>query len=82
MAPPRVNYYSNPSLTYPPTGTPLGVVGEANNAAVLLANRLAMAAVGDETATCSDSTGATATSATSAPTTTPPTIAGGLSADL
>jgi len=71
----RVNYYSNPSLTYQATGTPLGVVGEANNAAVLLANRLAMAAVGDETATCSGTSTSGATS-TSAPTTTPPTIAG------
>ena len=51
----RVNYYSNPDLTYSPTGTALGVEGVSNNAAVLLQNRLAMQAVGDESATCGDS---------------------------
>merc|ERR1711892_1073286 len=50
----RVNYYSNPDNTYGPTGTALGIEGVSNNAAVLLQNRLAMQAVGDESATCGD----------------------------
>ena len=53
----RVNYYSNPAKTYPTTGTPLGVDGVSNNAAVLLQNRLAMQAVGDESGTCGDNSG-------------------------
>merc|ERR1712130_146241 len=50
----RVNYYSNPGQTYPPTGTSLGEEGVANNVLVLMENRLAMQAVGDESGTCSD----------------------------
>ena len=71
----RVNYYSNPSLTYQPTGTALGVEGEANNAAVLLENRLAMEAVGDETASCSDGSSPPTGSATTTPS--PPTTGNG-----
>lgn len=62
----RVNYYSNPDKTYAPTGTPLGIAGVSNNAAVLMQNRLAMQAVGDESASCAD------TSAPSPPTTPSP----------
>ena len=51
----RVNYYSNPDKIYGPTGTPTGIAGVSNNAAVLLHNRFAMQAVGDESATCGDS---------------------------
>ena len=35
----RVNYYSNPAVTFPATGTPTGVEGVSNNAAVITANR-------------------------------------------
>jgi len=68
----RVNYYSNPNQIYPPTGTPLGEVGVSNNARVLMENRLAMQAVGDESGTCSDGS---LPGETSAPPTTPPTPA-------
>jgi len=63
----RVNYYSNPSVIFPTTGTATGVVGVSNNAAVLNQNRAAYAALGDESQACS--AGATTTT-TSAPTTT------------
>jgi hypothetical protein len=36
----RVNYYSNPFVTFPRTGTPTGVTGMANNARVITMNRL------------------------------------------
>jgi len=49
----RVNYYSNPNVNLPRTGTPTGVAHRANNAAILLANRFALAAIGDESGTCS-----------------------------
>ena len=48
----RINYYSNPSVIYPPTGTPTGVEGLSNNAAVLIRNRFILAAVGNESADC------------------------------
>lgn len=51
----RVNYYSNPDVVYPGTGTPTGVEGVSNNAAVITKNRFAMAALGDESSTCSSS---------------------------
>ena len=35
----RVNYYSNPGVIYPGTGTPTGLTGVSNNAAVITANR-------------------------------------------
>jgi len=66
----RVNYYSNPNQIYPPTGTPLGEEGVSNNARVLIENRLAMQAVGDESGTCSDGS---LPGTTSAPPTTPST---------
>jgi hypothetical protein len=44
----RVNYYSNPDVLYPTTGTATGVTGVANNARILTDNRFALAAVGDE----------------------------------
>ena len=54
----RVNYWSNPSVNYPLTGTPTGVAGEANNAAVLTSQRFQLAAIGDEmTGSCKMSTG-------------------------
>jgi hypothetical protein len=48
----RVNYYSNPSIDLPATGTPTGVEGLSNNAAVLLLNRFAMESLGDESSQC------------------------------
>ena len=52
----RVNFYSNPSVLYPVTGTSTGLAGLSNNAAVITANRFSMASLGDESATCSDGT--------------------------
>jgi len=49
----RVNYYSNPSVILPDTGTPTGLEGISDNAAVLTKNRFTMAALGDESADCS-----------------------------
>ena len=48
----RVNYYSNPSVDYPVTGTATGVVGVSNNAAVITSNRFSFAGLGDESASC------------------------------
>ena len=61
----RVNYYSNPDVNYPVTGTPTGVAGLSNNAALLMQKRMALAAVGDETTVCAAWT-------TGAPTAAPP----------
>jgi len=44
----RVNYYSNPDVIYPSTGTPTGVTGVSNNARILTENRFALAEVGNE----------------------------------
>ena len=63
----RVNYYSNPSIIYPPTGTPTGVNGLSNNAAVLMLNRFSLAALGDESATCGSGTVTTTTTTTTGP---------------
>ena len=65
----RVNYYSNPSVVLPLTGTPTGVEGVSNNAAVIMQNRFTMAANGDESGACSAPT-TSSTSATTSPTTT------------
>ena len=48
----RVNYYSNPNVIFNETGTPTGVVGISNNAAVITLNRFKMAALGDESTKC------------------------------
>ena len=48
----RVNYYSNPSVILPLTGTPTGVDDVSNTASVITQNRFIMAAHGDESATC------------------------------
>merc|ERR1719445_896711 len=50
----RKNYYSNPAVLLPETGTPTGKVGVSNNAAVLNMNRFRMAGVGDESSACFD----------------------------
>jgi len=46
------NYYSNPDIIHPKTGTPTGRRNYANSARVLRARRFAMAAVGDESQQC------------------------------
>ena len=72
----RVNYYSNPNIIYPSTGTPTGEAVNSDNARVLMENRMAMAAVGDESSpTCRAGGGGGTTGTTSAPGTTaaPPT---------
>ena len=66
----RVNYYSNPAVDLPITGTPTGVAGVSNNAKVIRDNRFIFAAIGDESATCSD--GTVSTPSTPAPTEPPP----------
>ena len=48
-----VNYYSNPEVIYPHTGTPTGVAGVSNNARVLTVQRFDLANVGDESSGCS-----------------------------
>jgi len=48
----RVNYYSNPDVVYPETGTVTGVSGQSNNAALLIRNRKALSQIGDESLAC------------------------------
>ena len=48
----RVNYFSNPNVTFPQTGTATGVANISNNAAVLIKNRFKIASVGDESVNC------------------------------
>ena len=50
--PTRTNYFSNPDVVFPETGTSTGVHGRANNVAVMLKNRFSMAKVGDESTGC------------------------------
>merc|ERR1719410_2256445 len=68
----KANYYSNPDVIYPGTGTPTGVDGVSNNAAVITKNRFAMAALGDESSICSSSSGSSSSVTTPAPTTSNP----------
>ena len=67
----RKNYYSNPSVILPETGTVTGNA-EANNAAVLMQMRFGLAAVGDESRACKSSviTTTQASTTTIMPTTT------------
>jgi len=53
----RVNYYSNPLVKFPATGTPSGVSGTADNARLLTQQRFKLAAMGDESKTCGGSIG-------------------------
>ena len=46
------NFWSNPRMILPETGTPLGVEGVSDNARVLTKNRFTFAATGDETGQC------------------------------
>ena len=50
----RVNYYSNPNVIYPKTGTRTGQSKTANNARVLIQRRFDLADIGDEMTTCVD----------------------------
>lgn len=43
-----MNYYSNPDVIFPTTGTPTGVTDVSNNARLITANRFAMAACGTD----------------------------------
>merc|ERR1712038_884394 len=51
----KVNYYSNPDVILPNTGTPTGLDGVANNAAVFMKSIDKIAALGDESGSCSSS---------------------------
>jgi len=70
----RVNYYSNPRVIFPGTGTPTGTPA-ANNARVLTVQRFALAAVGDESTSCGSTT-KPATTTPSTPTAVDCSIAG------
>ena len=48
----RVNYYSNPDVSYTITGTRTGVEGVSNNAQLLRQNMKMMAGIGDESLAC------------------------------
>ena len=48
----RVNYYSNPAVIYPGTGTATGQAPLSNNAAVITENRFDFAGLGDESGSC------------------------------
>ena len=65
----KANYYSNPDVIFPGTGTPTGVAGVSNNAKVLNEMIGQMAALGDESGTCGYVPPSTTTT-TTAPTTT------------
>ena len=52
----RVNYYSNPAVTLPATGTPTGAAGESDVARVFMENIDTVSALGDESASCSSAT--------------------------
>ena len=66
----RVNYYSNPSVILPETGTPTGVADEADNARVFRENIAAFAEIGDESAYCPTAPTTTPTTTTTTTTTT------------
>ena len=53
----RRNYWSNPRLNLPESGTSLGVEGVSDNALVLTNNRFTYAATGDESGQCELSEG-------------------------
>ena len=66
----RANYYSNPDIIFPKTGTPTGVAGVSNNAKVITQNRRAFAALGDESSVCKSSTRTTTTTTSTTTSTT------------
>lgn len=46
------NYYSNPDVKFPKTGTPTGIAGVSDNARVLTEQRFKMINIGDESRAC------------------------------
>jgi len=48
----KANYYSNPRIRFPLTGTPLGVEGVADNARLLNERGAYLARIGDESESC------------------------------
>ena len=53
--PKKVNYYSNPDVILPNTGTPTGLAGVADNRAVFMESIDKISALGDESGSCSSS---------------------------
>jgi len=53
--PKKVNYYSNPDVILPNTGTPTGLEGVADNRAVFMESIDKISALGDESGSCSSS---------------------------
>ena len=51
------NYWSNPRLNHPVSGTPLGVEGVSDNAGVLTKYRFEYAATGNESGQCGSTEG-------------------------
>jgi len=72
----RVNYYSNPNVNYPGTGTPTGVADVSDNARVFVENRHSFAGLGDESGVCNDGSSAVVTTTTTTTTTAAPSSEG------
>ena len=51
------NFWSNPRMILPESGTPLGMAGVSDNAAVLTKNRFIFSAAGDESGQCGSTGG-------------------------
>ena len=51
------NFWSNPRMILPESGTALGVAGVSDNAGVLTKNRFIFAATGDESGQCGSTVG-------------------------
>jgi len=68
----RVNYYSNPNVKYPGTGTPTGVADKSDNARVFVENRHSFAGLGDESGVCNDGSAPVVTTTTTTTTTAAP----------
>ena len=66
----KANYYSNPDVIFPGTGTPTGIEGVSNNARVLNEMIDQMAALGDESGTCGENPTTLQSTTTGSPTTT------------
>ena len=47
-----VNYYFNPNVVFPGSGTPTGIEPKSNNALVISSNRFTFAGIGDESSKC------------------------------
>ena len=72
----RVNYYSNPNVNFPGTGTPTGVADLSDNARVFVENRHSFAGLGDESGVCNDGSSQTTTTTTAPSTTSAPSLGG------